>query len=111
MSSAAQTDAERALLALRWGQHLAYRRADPVAALERATTLRAPLSADASVALDAEMVKWRLMAGVPLDAAVSPLPRLAPPPGSPDDESADRDVADDAAAAPSSSAVPAAPGA
>ena len=88
----AQTDAERALLALRWGQHLAYRRADPVAALERATTLRAPLSADASVALDAEMVKWRLMAGVPLDAAVSTLPRLAPPPGSTDDDSADRDV-------------------
>ena len=53
---------ERAALASGWGEHLVFRRHDPTAALEQGERVRATLSDQVSVALDAELWRWRVLA-------------------------------------------------
>lgn len=54
---------ERALLALRWGQHLAYRQQNPAAAVERTVSALGNIPAGDASILGSEIAKWRLMAG------------------------------------------------
>ncbi|MGD9606144.1 MAG: LuxR C-terminal-related transcriptional regulator [Leucobacter sp.] len=68
-------DHERALTALRWGQHTAYRRREPAVAVARSREIMDGLAAESSVALSAEVIKWRLMAG----AGDSPVPVSSAP--------------------------------
>ncbi len=58
----AGSDGERELVALRWGQHTAYRRRDPRAAIVRSDTISARIAHGTAVALAAETAKWRMMA-------------------------------------------------
>lgn len=60
-----------ALVALRWGQHIAYRLRDPVAAVSRATEMVAGREPQLRAALDAEVVKWRLMSGEPISGTLT----------------------------------------
>lgn len=53
---------ERAALASGWGEHLVFRRHDPAAALEQGERVRATLSDQVSVALDADLWRWRVLA-------------------------------------------------
>lgn len=53
---------ERAALASGWGEHLVFRRHDPTAALEQGERVRATLSDQVSVALDADLWRWRVLA-------------------------------------------------
>lgn len=53
---------ERAALASGWGEHLVFRRHDPTAALDQGERVRATLSDQVSVALDADLWRWRVLA-------------------------------------------------
>lgn len=53
---------ERAALASRLGEHLAFRRNDPMAAVAQGDAARAGLTAQEAVALDAELWRWRVLA-------------------------------------------------
>lgn len=53
---------ERAALASGWGEHLVFRRHDPAAALEQGERARSELSDQVSVALDADLWRWRVLA-------------------------------------------------
>ncbi len=59
----AEDDPRRALVALRHGQHLAYRCRDPRAAAELARGVRTGLDPSATALLDAEVAKWLAMVG------------------------------------------------
>ncbi|GAA0491981.1 LuxR C-terminal-related transcriptional regulator [Microbacterium aurantiacum] len=62
-SDRADSDEVRAIVALRHGQHLAYRRRDPHAAADLARGVIDRIDPEASGALAAEAAKWRAMAG------------------------------------------------
>jgi DNA-binding CsgD family transcriptional regulator len=53
---------ERAALASGWGEHLVFRRLDPAAGLALGERVRATLSDPVSVALDADLWRWRVLA-------------------------------------------------
>lgn len=57
------TAAERAALARAVGEHLAFRRHDPRAAVAQGELARDGLTAQGSVALDADIWRWRVLAG------------------------------------------------
>lgn len=62
-SDRADSDEVLAIVALRHGQHLAYRRRDPRAAADLARAVLDRIDPEASGALAAEAAKWRAMAG------------------------------------------------
>jgi DNA-binding CsgD family transcriptional regulator len=77
----ASGDGEVVLAALRRGQHLAYRRRDLSAAIRCGHEARERLADGTATALDAELAKWRLMAGEIVqhgasDDTADPLARL-----------------------------------
>jgi len=61
--AAAGSDHDRAIAALRWGQHLAYRRRDVSAALELVEEQSQQLNPEATKVLEADVAKWRMMLG------------------------------------------------
>lgn len=54
---------DRALLAVRYGQHLAYRLGDPAAAITAATAAMENLDTAGRAMLEPDIAKWRLMVG------------------------------------------------
>jgi DNA-binding CsgD family transcriptional regulator len=60
---AATEPGDRALLASRWGEHLAFRRFDVAAAVELAERVQLALPPDVGSALDAELKLWRGILG------------------------------------------------
>lgn len=58
----ARDPSERAALASQRGEHLAFRRGEPAAAVAQAERLRADLTDREAVALDAQMWRWRVLA-------------------------------------------------
>lgn len=54
---------DRALVAVRWGQHTALRRHDPAEAARRASALLPTLTPAGAAVLAPDLAKWRLMAG------------------------------------------------
>src|SRR5690606_24419904 len=58
----ARDPSELAALASQRGEHLAFRRGDPAAAIAQAALARAELTAATALALDAEIWRWRPLA-------------------------------------------------
>lgn len=61
----ARDAAERAALASHRGEHLAFRAGDPLGAVAQAEAVRPELTAGIAIALDADMWRWRSLAGAP----------------------------------------------
>lgn len=64
----AQDAADRAALASHRGEHLAFRAGDPIGAVAQAEAVRPGLTAGIAIALDADIWRWRSLAGAPGDS-------------------------------------------